>query len=380
MAAEHWFRSHHGAPTDKKWVVIARKAGTIPGIAAMIWWALMDHASQNSPRGSVARFDSEALDAFCGFDEGTTDRVMGVLRDRRMIEADDMLASWERRQPRREDPSAERVRRFRERQARPETTPPEPPRNAVKRDVTLETETETEEKREETDTTEQQHPPRKEGEAEQAEMLTDLNLETSALDTAVRGRMRAGAKAIISGDDKATWRDPNNSEQVVPWPLRPAIFRAALAEAFSEGMYTTNAIASKVRYQVKRQLAPLPPRIAPGSQAAHIAGSIPRDNRGAEKYSATGGNRVGAFAAPSVTVSDGKAIIHADTTAFKQGTEETAAIQQWMDAHPSETEAFKDRITRELVAAGKDKDPGSRMDAAIRLRALVRDALKSEAA
>ena len=37
-----WFRSWHGAPTDPKWLGIAKRAGVAPGFAVAIAWALMD--------------------------------------------------------------------------------------------------------------------------------------------------------------------------------------------------------------------------------------------------------------------------------------------------------------------------------------------------
>lgn len=151
MASEHWFRSHHGAPTDPKWIVVARRVGTEPGVVAATWWALMDHASQNTPRGSADGFDSESVAAFFGWEDTVVAAVLAVLREKGLVGADGMLAAWEKRQPKREDDSSPRVRKFRERQRTqapkpasiPETIPavttvPVTHGNAVKRDVTLE--------------------------------------------------------------------------------------------------------------------------------------------------------------------------------------------------------------------------------------------------
>jgi len=95
-----WFRSYHGAATDPKWLVIARKAQCTPGAVASIWWALMDYASSNTPRGSVQDFDAEVLDVFYGYEDGTVARVLGVMRVRGMIEADGKLEHSDRDQPR----------------------------------------------------------------------------------------------------------------------------------------------------------------------------------------------------------------------------------------------------------------------------------------
>src|SRR5574343_1097528 len=138
-----WFRSWHGAPTDNKWLVIARRANTLPGIVAAIFWTLEDYASQNADRGSVAGFDIETYAVYSGFDEGVIAAVISALKDKEVISQDDRLTNWEKRQPKREDDSAERARNSRaERRSNvTETLPVEPEQdvtqcNAGKRSVT----------------------------------------------------------------------------------------------------------------------------------------------------------------------------------------------------------------------------------------------------
>lgn len=104
-----WFRSWHGAPTDNKWLVIARRANTSPGIVSAVVWALLDHASQAEQRGSVESFDIETYAAFSGFPEDTVRAVIVALTEKGLIKPDFMLSSWEKRQPKREDNSAARV-------------------------------------------------------------------------------------------------------------------------------------------------------------------------------------------------------------------------------------------------------------------------------
>lgn len=111
-----WFRSWHGAPTDTKWLLIARKARVQPGIVSAIAWALLDHASQNSDRGTVSDFDIETYAVFSGFEEDTIASVMAAMIEKGVI-VDGKLAAWDRRQPKGEDlTGAERQRRWRERQ------------------------------------------------------------------------------------------------------------------------------------------------------------------------------------------------------------------------------------------------------------------------
>ena len=111
-----WFRSWHGAPTDNKWLVVANRAKVKPGIVSAVAWALMDYASQEDERGSVAGFDAETYAVFSGFEESDIEAVITAMRDKGIIATDDKLSAWDKRQPKREDDSTERVREYRERQ------------------------------------------------------------------------------------------------------------------------------------------------------------------------------------------------------------------------------------------------------------------------
>jgi hypothetical protein len=116
-----WFRSWHGAPTDPKWILIAKRSETQPGVTSAIVWALFDHASQNrEQRGCVDDFDVETYAAFSGFDEATITRVIECLKEKNIIK-DGYLSAWEKRQPKREDNSTERVHKHRNAVKRSET-------------------------------------------------------------------------------------------------------------------------------------------------------------------------------------------------------------------------------------------------------------------
>jgi hypothetical protein len=119
-----WFRSWHGAPTDPKWLLIAKRSETQAGVVSAIVWALFDFASQNSSdRGCVEAFDAETYAAFSGFEEATIKRVIECLEEKKLI-IDGHLSAWEKRQTKREDNSTPRVQKH---------------RNAMKRNVTPET-------------------------------------------------------------------------------------------------------------------------------------------------------------------------------------------------------------------------------------------------
>lgn len=108
-----WFRWYHGACSDSKWPVIARRAGVSVGVVVSVWAALLEHASQDEERGSVEDFDGETFDALYGYDDGTCDAVLKAMIEKKLI-CDGCIRAWQKRQPKREDDSAERVRRYRE--------------------------------------------------------------------------------------------------------------------------------------------------------------------------------------------------------------------------------------------------------------------------
>jgi len=116
MSQMDWWRSWHGAPTDTKWLLIARKAKVPPGVVSAIAWALLDHASQNATRGEVSDFDIETYAVFSGFDEDEIAAVITAMVEKGVI-VNGQIAAWEKRQPKAEDGTrAERQKRWRDRQ------------------------------------------------------------------------------------------------------------------------------------------------------------------------------------------------------------------------------------------------------------------------
>ena len=113
-----WFRWYHGAISDPKWPLIAKKSGQNIGTVVSIWAAILEHASQNSERGSVVGFDPDTIDALYGYEDGTTVTVCNAMKRHGVLHETEHVISWEKRQPKREreDSSGDRVRRFREKQ------------------------------------------------------------------------------------------------------------------------------------------------------------------------------------------------------------------------------------------------------------------------
>lgn len=115
MAFE-WFRSWHGAPTDAKYRVIARRAGVAPGMVSAVYWALLDYASQNEPRGSVEGFDAETYAEWAGWEESDVQAIIDAFTTKQAI-IDGQIVAWGKRQPKKEDPTgAERQARYRDAQ------------------------------------------------------------------------------------------------------------------------------------------------------------------------------------------------------------------------------------------------------------------------
>jgi len=146
-----WFRSHHGAPTDPKWLLIAKRASVRPIHVIGTWWALLDYASQHSDRGSIDGFDIETFALFAGLEEEHVSRIVTTLCDKGMI-AGSRIAQWSKRQPKREDEgAAERQRNSRANRSKNGGNPPsggtkgtpddalKGDRHAMSRNVTLDT-------------------------------------------------------------------------------------------------------------------------------------------------------------------------------------------------------------------------------------------------
>jgi hypothetical protein len=110
-----WFRWHHGSVTDPKFQLVARKAGaSLPDVLA-VWAYLLEEASAADVRGEFS-IDSEAVDCMFGFEDGKTSNILAVMGARGILDGN-RIASWDKRQPKKEDDTAtDRKRRQRERE------------------------------------------------------------------------------------------------------------------------------------------------------------------------------------------------------------------------------------------------------------------------
>lgn len=113
-----WFRWHHGSVTDPKFQLVARKAkASLPDVIA-IWAYVLEQASASEVRGEFV-IDAEAVDCMFGFDDGTTLAVLESMTARGLLVDGCKVASWSKRQPKRERPddvtATERKRHQRQR-------------------------------------------------------------------------------------------------------------------------------------------------------------------------------------------------------------------------------------------------------------------------
>ena len=93
ITTNKWWRSWHGAPTDTKWLSIARRAKVSPGMVASVVWALYDHASQAVDRGGIKRFDVEGLADFYGYEQKKIEAVLAAIREKEMVDDDNHLVA-----------------------------------------------------------------------------------------------------------------------------------------------------------------------------------------------------------------------------------------------------------------------------------------------
>lgn len=121
----NWFRWYSGTASDPKFLVVAKRAGQSVASVIAVWALLLERASECAERnrtqanaderGCITGFDCEAADAVLGLTDGAACAIVKVLEDRGLI-ACGRIANWEKRQPKREDGSAERAKAWRDKQ------------------------------------------------------------------------------------------------------------------------------------------------------------------------------------------------------------------------------------------------------------------------
>lgn len=109
-----WLRWWVGAVNDPKWRLIATKANCRPGDCVAVWLYLLEEAKEAG--GDISAASAETCSVILGFEEAQVEAIIAEMRRRGMIDGE-RVAAWEKRQPKREDDSRERVRASRARGA-----------------------------------------------------------------------------------------------------------------------------------------------------------------------------------------------------------------------------------------------------------------------
>lgn len=107
-----WFRHYHGMCTDPKLHKIARKTRVSRGLVIAAWCAILETASQADPRGCCEDIDEHSLAFMIDTNPGTAKRILDGIKTAGMIDDDDHVSAWSKRQRETDDVST-RVRRHR---------------------------------------------------------------------------------------------------------------------------------------------------------------------------------------------------------------------------------------------------------------------------
>ena len=114
MAGIDWFRWYHGTTVDPKWRVVARRANAPLPVVIAVWAAVLEHASEADERGTIDGLDAEVVAAALDLEPDQVSQILDAMQG--LVLDGSLLTGWERRQPKREDDSSDRVRRHREKQ------------------------------------------------------------------------------------------------------------------------------------------------------------------------------------------------------------------------------------------------------------------------
>lgn len=108
-----WLRLWHEMPTDPKWRTIARRSGQPISTVLSVYTFLLVNASANEDeRGVLKNWSDEDVASSLDISEEDVSCIRREMQGR--VLDGDRLTGWDKRQPKREDDSSERVRRYRE--------------------------------------------------------------------------------------------------------------------------------------------------------------------------------------------------------------------------------------------------------------------------
>lgn len=109
-----WCRLWEDMPTDPKWRLIARRSGRPVHQIVSVFCAMMCNASAATKRGHLVSWDDEVIAISLDMEEADVRAIREAMQGK-VLNGNELLA-WEKRQPKREDDSRERLRAYRQRQ------------------------------------------------------------------------------------------------------------------------------------------------------------------------------------------------------------------------------------------------------------------------
>lgn len=113
--ANEWFRLWHDMPNDPKFKTIAKKSGQpLPLVICVFLHVLVNASANASERGRTKGLSIEDIATALDAEEERITSIMETMQGR-LIDGD-LVMKWEKRQPLREDGSAERAKAWRQAQ------------------------------------------------------------------------------------------------------------------------------------------------------------------------------------------------------------------------------------------------------------------------
>ena len=81
----NWLKLHHGTPFDPKWAVIAKRTNLARSSVVAVWCTILDHASQNDPRGSIKGLDTEMIAVSLDMETKEVETIVTAMTERGVI-------------------------------------------------------------------------------------------------------------------------------------------------------------------------------------------------------------------------------------------------------------------------------------------------------
>lgn len=122
-----WVRLWHDMPSDPKWRSIARKASaSIAEVIAVFNFVMVNASANANERGRTHNLFADDLASALDMEEVRIEAILGAMTGK-VLDSDGRLTGWEKRQPKREDNSAERAKKWRHERKRTQANAEERP-------------------------------------------------------------------------------------------------------------------------------------------------------------------------------------------------------------------------------------------------------------